>query len=303
MDGDTDQGEHHVNWELSVGGGTVVLTAPNETSTVNQYNYPEAEIDKSWGRSSDGGLGSQSFDIPTPRVTNSLVIQEPEELYINEVLAANQNDITDEFGELEDWVEIYNPNDFAVDIGGYYLTDNPENPMKWMVPDNVPDETTIPANSWILLWADEDGIQGPLHMSFRLNNQGEDLRLYSTDGFTLADRIVYPYIAPDESYGRVTDGNSEWIHFAETTPDASNNGAATELVELQSEDLIAFPNPAREIVNFSQQALFDVYSVSGRLVYRSEIAQSQIDCSDWPSGFYIVKAQGYKAMRLSVLND
>lgn len=302
MDGQTEQGEHHVNWELSVGGGAVVLTAPNGTSTINQYSFPEAEINKSWGRSSDGGLGSQSFDIPTPRVTNALVIEEPEELYINELMGANQNDITDEFDEFEDWVEIYNPNNYEVDLGGYYLSDNPENPMKWMVPDNVPDETTIPPNSWLLLWADEDGIQGPLHMSFRLNNQGEDLRLYSTDGFTLADRIVFPYIAPDESYGRLTDGNADWIHFEETTPDASNNGATTDIFELNDLELNVYPNPANGNIFLSKQALVNVYSVSGRLVYRSDFLQKQIDCSSWPSGLYFIKAQGFKTQRVSVLN-
>lgn len=301
MDAETEEGANHVNFELPLSGGTISITAPNGSTTVNSYNYPEAVLNESWGRVSDGGLGSQSFVIPTPRVTNALVIQEPEELYINEVMGANQTDVTDEFGELEDWVEIYNPNNYPVDIGGYFLTDNPENPMKWMVPDDFPDDTTIPANSWILLWADEDGIQGPLHMSFRINNQGEDIRLYSTDGFSLADRVVTPYITPDQSYGRLTDGNPEWIHFAETTPDASNNGAMLNVVDSEKNEIFIYPVPASETLHLSEFADVQVFDLSGRLIEQFDNC-IQINLSRYVTGQYLLKINNSEVKRISVVH-
>lgn len=302
MDNETSQGQNHANFELTIAGASIVLTAPNGTTTINTYNYPEANLDTSWGRNSDGGLGSHEFDIPTPRVTNSLVIIEPAELYINEVLAANQTGILDDAGQMEDWVEIYNPNPFAVDLGGYYLTDNSENPMKWMVPDNIPSETTIPAESWFLLWADEDGLQGPAHMSFRLNNQGEDLRLYGPDGFSLADRVVFGYIAPDQSYGRISDGAEEWVHFVGTTPDASNNGGVTEIQTLNSNNpLMVYPNPSNGQFSLNNSSKFNLFDLQGRLVFQSQQRTNFVDLSYLPAGQYVLQSSEAENIRISIV--
>jgi hypothetical protein len=67
-----------------------------------------------------------------------------------------------------DWVEIYNEGDEAIDIGGMYLTDDLEEPTKWKIPDNFPWETTIGPKGYLLVWADGDPEQGPLHVDFGL---------------------------------------------------------------------------------------------------------------------------------------
>jgi hypothetical protein len=45
-------------------------------------------------------------------------------LVINEFLASNNTSATDEFGEHDDYLEIYNPSQSAVDMSGMYLTDS-----------------------------------------------------------------------------------------------------------------------------------------------------------------------------------
>src|SRR5687768_2622723 len=37
----------------------------------------------------------------------------------------------------EDWVEIYNDGDAAIDLGGWHLTDNAANPGKWEFPSRT----------------------------------------------------------------------------------------------------------------------------------------------------------------------
>jgi len=303
MDAEEEQAQNHANFELSIAGGTVVITAPNGTTTINSYNYPTANLNTSWGRNSDGGLGSHEFAIPTPRVTNSLVIIEPDVLYINELMAANQNDVLDDAGQHEDWVEIYNPNAFPVDLGGYYFTDNSENPTKWMVPDNVPGETTVPAESWFIFWADEDGLQGNTHMSFRLNNQGEDLRMYGPDGFTLVDRIVFGYVAPDLSYGRSSDGAEDWILFSGTTPDASNNGGTIGITSQEDRSTFqVYPNPSSGIVQFSEVITYELVDLQGRMLMSSTLPVSTIDLSPLPNGQYILKTERGIIQRISKIN-
>jgi len=53
---------------------------------------------------------------------------------INEAGNRNFSQVYDEFGETEDWIEIYNSSSVAQNLAGFYLSDNPGIPTKWMFP-------------------------------------------------------------------------------------------------------------------------------------------------------------------------
>src|SRR5947209_286964 len=53
---------------------------------------------------------------------------------ISEFLAHNTSGIVDEDGDFSDWIEIYNSGPTAVNLGGWYLTDNPADLTKWAFP-------------------------------------------------------------------------------------------------------------------------------------------------------------------------
>ena len=56
------------------------------------------------------------------------------QVVINEYSCSNMNGPLDAFGEREDWVELFNAGAAAVDLSGYYLSDNDNNPQKWQIP-------------------------------------------------------------------------------------------------------------------------------------------------------------------------
>jgi hypothetical protein len=301
-DNETSTVEGHANFVLNAAGGAITLTANDGTTLMDTYTYPAASADVSWGRQNDGSPTSITFNIPTPRVTNALVIVQPEELYINEVLTANVNDTLDNYLETEDWFEIYNPNDYQVNIAGYYFSDNPANPQKWKVPNYLADSTTVPANGWLLFWADEDANQGINHTSFRLSNNAEQLRMFSPDGFTMVDEISWEFLDSDTSLGRFTDGASQWIQFIETTPEASNNGAQIGVFENieNSVKLLAYPNPlSGNTVSFSEPITGEVFDVTGRQVETIRNEQS-LNTSDWSNGTYIIKAMDNRTLRIVI---
>ena len=66
--------------------------------------------------------GGGAADAP---ILGSAAVGDGASLVINEVMAANTVTARDPQNEYEDWVEIYNPADTPVDVGGLYLTDNP----------------------------------------------------------------------------------------------------------------------------------------------------------------------------------
>ncbi|MBL7943288.1 MAG: lamin tail domain-containing protein, partial [Flavobacteriales bacterium] len=259
--------------------------------------YSATGTDQSWGRSSDGGPNSILFSTPTPRASNQLIIINAPELYINEVMSSNQNDTLDNYDQNEDWIEIYNPNDFDVDLAGYYMSDNPDNPVKWMVPLGDPDSTTVPANGWLLFWADEDAIQGVRHASFRLKNTAEQVAFYSPDGFSLIDEISWTDMHADTSLGRITDGNDLWWSFTGTTPEYSNNQGALPVTETNDVGPGFYPNPANDVIQWSAPVSGFVYDMSGR-EWKRISNQSEWNTADLVPGIYLIRLEGGATHRL-----
>ena len=110
-------------------------------------------------------------------------------LAINELMASNSSCIRDPQGQYDDWIEIHNFGSAAIDIGGMYLTDNLSLPNKWRIPTNNPSVTTIAADGYLLIWADDDTTDSGLHANFKLSAAGEEIGLFDKDGLTPIDSI------------------------------------------------------------------------------------------------------------------
>jgi len=144
-------------------------------------------------------------------------------LFINEFMASNVLSISDEYGDYDDWIEIYNPNGYPVDMGGYYLSDDRLQMKKWQLPLDRPDLTIIPAQGYVILWMDGQTEQGPLHGSFKLTKEAETILFVETNGIHLIDHIDYDNQTTDISYGRYPDGSTEWGYMMKASPGDSNH--------------------------------------------------------------------------------
>jgi len=178
-----------------------------------------------------------------------------QKIYINEFLASNVTinpDIVD-FDDYSDWIELYNAEDYEVDLGGYYLTDDFNDLTKWIIPSG----TTIPAKGFIRFWADgEDDAPGTMHtrpfepfesftttwyhLNFKLSRAGEEICLANPQ-FVKIDSIIYGLQIRDVSFGRQPDGGSTWYYFGEPTPGTSNTTPATFNTELAEKPVFSSP--------------------------------------------------------------
>jgi hypothetical protein len=156
---------------------------------------------------------------------------DPVPVVINEVLASNGRCLADPQGEYDDWIELYNPSDFPVDLGGMYLTDDLETPTRWQFPSDDAVATTIAAHGYLLIWADGDVTDSGLHADFKLSAEGETIALYDRDGSTLIDRISFPVQTTDISYGRIPDASDTWMPLAYPTPESGNFSIYQGVVE------------------------------------------------------------------------
>lgn len=217
---------------------------------------------------------------------------------VNEVVASNTIYL-DENKQAEDWIELYNLTDTAVDLSGYFLSDNASEPKKWTFPKG----TTIAAKDYLIVWADEDLTQGPLHANFKLSKSGESVYL-ATPGGVIMDQVSFGSQQDDMGYARMPNGTGNFVIQKMTY--ATNNEANTitnptvvlavgnpALAELK-----IYPNPATEYITISASSKWvgkeaHIFSATGQLVASKSLdVTTQIPTANWPSGLYFVRIAG-----------
>ncbi|MDP4205202.1 MAG: OadG family transporter subunit [Bacteroidota bacterium] len=148
--------------------------------------------------------------------------QNAKDLRINEFLVYNDSSYIDDYGRHSAWIEIFNAAKSQSNIGGLYLTNDLQNPTKYLIPAG--DQRTVVApHGYTVFWADNKTVQGPLHLNFDLKNS-KVIALFAADGKTLIDSVSIPQKqTADVSYGRQQDGSATWTSFTSATPCSNND--------------------------------------------------------------------------------
>jgi len=113
-----------------------------------------------WRASTNPG-GSPGADDPAPTIAP---------IVISEVLAHTDP-------PQKDAIELYNPAGTNVNLGGWLLTDEPDMPKKFRIPDN----TVIPAGGRIYFDEDDFNATPGATNSFLLSSTGDDVHLFSAN--------------------------------------------------------------------------------------------------------------------------
>src|SRR5262249_18493286 len=120
----------------------------------------------------------------------------------------------------DDWFELYNSGSLPVSLSGLFLSDDPS--ITGMTNSPIPPLSFIGAHGWLEYHADGQAGNGPDHVNFSLDKNGETIRIYSTNS-ALIDSVDYALQAVDVSEGRLPDGGSNIVDFPTSlTPEASN---------------------------------------------------------------------------------
>jgi hypothetical protein len=206
-------------------------------------------------------------------------------------MASNDATQADQDGEFDDWIELYNNSGSAIDLEGYFLSDDADELMKWSFPAG----SSIASNGYLIIWADDDEEQDGLHTNFKLSAAAEAVFLVDADG-NIVDEVSYVDQITDTSFGRYPNGTGDF-QLMNPTFNAENMGTtSTATATAESLELKVFPNPADEyfelIIGSANDEMKDVliYDLSGTLLYK-RVAKDQlsVDTSRWPSGMYIVR--------------
>ena len=236
----------------------------------------------------------------TPGRDNS-TFEEVTGLYINELMAKNDYALSDEAGEFDDWLEVYNNNPYAVDLGGLQFIYGEEEERVTMVPYFSGDTTVVEAAGFKLLWADRDPEQGPLHLDFNLpaGGGGVGIGQVTNQGVTIIDRLSYGALAADVAFGRFPDGDN-FLSQLNMTPGNSNVLLGILPPDGSPQGWKIYPNPAADYIYIDLREVRNpgrllFYSISGTLVYAhlpEPGGRMLVDISGLHPGIYLLRMQG-----------
>ncbi|MGW8315297.1 MAG: CotH kinase family protein [Bacteroidales bacterium] len=227
------------------------------------------------------------------------------QIYINEIMASNVDGLADEAGEYEDWIELYNAGPDEVNLAGLYLSDSYPAVNPWSFPVDQPGETLLSSEGYMVVFADGEPADGPLHTDFKLSKDGEEVVLLQKIGeeMHVIDRLIFGIQARNKTFGRYPDGSSILEYLGSPTPRASNVLTSVDTpVPLPADsdpEVTLYPVPTNGplYIRFNRpdpeasRILISVYSISGTMVTRAEYDHSQlirVSLEDQPAGMYLV---------------
>lgn len=273
-----DDGLHE---DGSANDGIYGVESDELTSLTQYYFYAE--------NSNAGKFSPERAAYEFYSLAASLTSDSNGDLVINEFLASNETTVSDQDDEYNDWIELYNNGSSSVDVSGYFLSDDESDIMKW----EIPSETIIEANGYLIIWADDDEDQSGLHAGFKLSASGEWVILSDPSG-NVIDNINYTEQTTDISYGRYPNGTGS---FQTMYPSYnSENTGSTGLSESIDKifELSLYPNPAHETITVSADVIINtinIYNLSGQLI--KSVCRNdktvEIDLHNMESSIYLIQ--------------
>lgn len=201
-------GTNHCNFTLTSTGESLYLTNTNGTTDINTVTFGAQTKDVSQGRFPDGagtvatGPWTSFPFSSSPDSTNYL----PSNIVINEAL-------TNSTAPFEDAIELYNPTASAVNIGGWWLSDEQSVLKKFQIPAG----TIIAAGGYKVFYENQFNPTPGVGMSFSLSSAGDSVVLSEVDGTANLNsyRSVVKFGAAGDnvSFGRVTVGGGAAPEF------------------------------------------------------------------------------------------
>ena len=212
-------------------------------------------------------------------------------LVINEIMASNLSEVTDQDGEFDDWVELYNGGSLPVNLNGFHLSDDEYTLSKWTFPN-----VTIQPNNYLIIWCDTaGGTQSGLHTTYRLSADQEEVYLTDPSGVVI-DAVHFVNMPTDISYARVPNGTGVMTHQMPTYNSINQNSTSTNNI-VYNDKLRVYPNPSNSRIYVrGGDSMISIFNIMGQKVYEEENVSS-INISNWKSGFYFIKS-GEKIVKI-----
>ena len=227
---------YSTGFKLSKEGETLYLVDPND-NIVAQLMVASLDPDISYAMRSDGSYGYCACATPGEKNEDAAIVNDkptvvptektdsavseylqshtslfdPSSVYINEVCAANATG-----SESNDWIELYNGSDSDVDLSGYSVSDDRDNPAKWKIPSLI-----IAAKGYAILEASPTTAQDNV-APFGISPTGETLIMCNLQG-DIIDVFDTGVLRTGTTSGRVESDNTIQRVYFDTPTKGKHN--------------------------------------------------------------------------------
>ncbi|MCR5136666.1 MAG: CotH kinase family protein [Oscillospiraceae bacterium] len=202
----------HTPFSLSA-GETVLLKDP-AGNVISEAECADLAFDRSYALRGDGRWKECLYPTPGRPNTSDAYDAWQDEWELNSPLLLNEacvSDVGNRFPDYggSDWVELKNNSNSQISLVGWYLSDDPDDYMKYPLPSSVlePGQLTV-------VRCDNIGLS--------LGDDNESLFLSHKD-YGLCDRLSLRDIPTGGSYGRLRKRNGSYF-FADASPGQENIG-------------------------------------------------------------------------------
>ncbi len=261
-------GEVHTDFKLSSDGETVTLAEPS-SCVADRTSYPALGDNDAWTLAADGQRVVLSGIAPTAPCATPGIVR------LVAIQAKNDTTRADEDGDFGDWIEISSTLDEVVDLSGWVLADSE---TEWVFPDGV----TLPADSELLIWADEKdrgSASEALHSNFKLSGDGERVTIGSSSGCPV-DAVSYPVLDDDQILVLDDDGLYS-VRGATAPKQESKNDSGDDNDSATSIDIVATCISINEVMAKNDSTLEDGDGEFGDWIELANLGDDTIDLSGW----------------------
>jgi len=263
-----------LNGDEIAGDNTYSIQLENCSNTIQYYFYAQND---SAGTFSPKRAAYEFYSLSTGLPKGSLVI--------NEFVSENDNENTDEVGEYEDWIELYNTTECFISTDSLSVINSTEGDIDFNCSGNL-----IAPNDYLILWADDDLGNGSNHLDFKLNSEGEFIGLLNRNGEYL-DSLSFNAQNKAFSYGRFPNGSGDFTEMYSSF--STVNTEPSDAVF--NSHLYLFPNPTKDMF-YIQTTLEIPYEIriinlNGQFVSDIEIIENgvvEFDSESLASGIYSI---------------
>ncbi|SDS01478.1 Por secretion system C-terminal sorting domain-containing protein [Polaribacter sp. KT25b] len=309
-DKDDTQAGLHADIKFSSNGENAILSYGDADSIIESVSFGEQIDDKSYARrpNGTGDFVIQSATFESNNNSGVIVDDEEEEfdkiiageLVINEIMASNETTVTDQDGEYEDWIELYNNSSKTLSLDNLFLTDDSTVLTTWKFPTGI----TIEAGGYLIVWCDKDDTQAGLHADIKFSLTGESAILSYGDEDSIIENVTFGLQQTDMGYARVPNGTGNF-QIQSPTYNANNGNNLSVNDKENSLNFNFYPNPVKSILNIesstNQIESLKVSSILGQVIFNNQninTTKTTVDLSSYSKGIYLVTINNLEVIKV-----
>jgi len=269
-----------------------------------------------WSGATDSTEEEITLDVNGDKFIEAHFVEDQTPTDLNIVINEINYKSSDDFNS-DDWIELYNPNDYSIDISNWVFTDD-NDANTYVFPEN----TIIQEESYLVVVKDIGDFSNSFaeisnyigEFDFGLSSSSDAIRIFNSE-MVIQDEVYYTSSFPWPGLGN-GDGytlelispsldNSlpeSWSNFNEYGSPNEINSPTASITNLEQVKAVLWPNPVDDVLNitlnidYSSDYTIDIFDIKG--VYLDTIFNGNLDLGDrninyfidnFSSGIYIIK--------------